>query len=284
VRCQYRIVSSGFFESMGIPLIRGRVFDERDRPADGNEGQSMIAVVGTALAERLWPTQDPIGGRLLWNNPRGPLVEVIGVVGEIRDTVLDAEPIPTIYLNVDQLPWPSMTLLVKTEGDPTVFAPAILQAISRVDGSLAPPTTRLLTSNLAEATAGPRLNAQLIGIFSAVALLIAAIGVYGALSYRVTRRHRDFGIRMVMGAGRGELMRMMLGQGLRLVAIGVAIGVLGSIGLTRFLASVLYQTSTTDPVIFAVVPLTFTVVAAFACYLPARRAANVDPWIALRAE
>lgn len=284
VRCQYRIVSSGFFESMGVPLVSGRVFDERDRPAEGNEDQGMIAVVSTALAERLWATQNPIGRRLRWSNSKGPLVEVIGVVGEIRDTALGAEPIPTIFLNLEQIPWPSMTLVVKTESDPAVFAPAVLQAIQRVDGSLAPPTTRLLTSNLAEATAGPRLNAQLIGLFAAAALLIATIGVYGALSYRVTRRHRDLGIRMAMGAGRSELMRMMLRQGLRLVAIGVAIGVLGSIGLTRFLASVLYQTSTTDPMVFAVVPLIFTIVAALACYLPARRAANVDPLIALRAE
>jgi predicted permease len=284
VRCQYRIVSSGSFRSMGVPLLQGRTFDDRDRKAVGDGESSMVGIVSTALAERIWPGGDPIGRRLRWSNPGGPLVEVVGVVGEIRDTSLDAESIPTVYFNLEQVPWPSMTLVVKTEGDPAVFASAVRQAVRRVDGGLALPTPRLLASNLAEATAGPRLNAQLIGTFAAAALLIAAIGVYAALSYRVTRSRRDLGIRTAMGAGRRELVRMVLSQGLRLVAIGVAIGVLGSIALTRFLANVLYETSATDPLVFAIAPLLFAVVAASACYLPARRAANVDPSVALRVE
>jgi len=284
VRCQFRIVSSGSFQSMGVPLRKGRVFDHRDRPVQGDEDLALVAIISTAVAERLWPGENPIGRRLRWSNPGGPLAEVVGVVGEIRDTSLGAEPLPTVYFNLEQVPWPSMTLIVKTEGDPAAIAPAVRQAVRQVDGSLAVPTIRLLKSNLLEATAGPRLNTQLLGTFAAAALLIAAIGVYGVLSYRVTRRRRDLGIRKALGAERNDLLRMVLRQGLGLVAVGVAIGVLSSIGLTRFLANVLYETSPTDPLTFVAVPLLFTAVAAIACYLPARRAASADPSIALRAE
>ena len=284
VPCQFRIVSSGLFRSMGVPVLRGRVFDHGDRPVEADGDFPFVAVISATLADRLWPGESPIGKRLRWSNPEGPLAEVIGVVGEIRDTDLANEPLPTLYFNLDQLPWPSMTLVVKTEDDPAVVAPAVRQAVRRVDESLAMPAMRLLTSNLAEATAGPRLNTQLLAIFASAALLMAAIGVYGALSYRVSRRRRDFGIRMALGAGRRELLQMVLWQGLRLVAIGVAIGLFGSVGFTRFLANVLYETSPTDSLTFTAVALFFAAVAAVACYVPARRAARVDPAVALRAE
>ena len=284
VRCQFRIVSPGLFRSLGVPLLGGRVFDDVDRPVAGDEDLPLVGIISTALADRLWPGNNPIGKRLRWSNPGGPLVEVIGVVGDIRDTDLANEPLPTLFFNLEQLPWPSMTLVVKTQGEPSVVAPAVRQAVRRVDESLAIPTMRLLAQNLTEATAGPRLNMQLLAAFASAALLMAAIGVYGALSYRVTRRHRDLGIRQAMGADRRDLLRMVLKQGLRLVAIGVLIGTVGSIGLARFLASVLYETSTTDPLTFAAVLLLFATIAAAACYPPARRAARVDPAVALRAE
>jgi predicted permease len=284
VRCQFRIVSPGFFRAMGIPLLRGRTFDATDLVITEEGQPAMVAVISAALADRVWPGEDPVGRRLRWNNPGGPLAEVVGVVGEVRDTFLEADPPPMVYLDHEQLPWPAMTLVVKAESDPALVSGAVRQAIGRIDDSLAVPEIGLLNRNLSEAMAGPLLNTQLLGIFAAVALVIAATGVYGVISYRVARRCRDFGIRMALGACYQDLVLLVLRQGLRLVALGVSLGVLGAIVLTRFLESVLYETSPTDPATFAAVVLVFTVVAAVACYLPARRAAKVDPAVALRAE
>jgi len=284
VRCQFRIVSSGFFATMGVPVLRGRVFDARDRPTEDLEGFVPAVVVSAELAERLWEGRNPVGQLLRWSEPGGMLAEVVGVVGGIRDNRLDREPQPMLYFNVDQAPWPSMTFMVRTQGDPAVAAPSIPEALDRADSNLAAPSMRLLARNLREATAGSRLNALLLGVFSALALLIAVIGVYGVFSYRVARRKKDFGIRMAMGARRRSLIRMVLAQGSRLVAIGVALGALGSLGLTRFLAGVLFETSPTDPMTFCTVILLFTVVAITACYPPARKAAGADPCEVLRAE
>jgi putative ABC transport system permease protein len=244
----------------------------------------MVAVIGATLADRVWPGEDPVGRRLRWNNPDGPLAEVIGVVGEIRDTFLEAEPQPMLFLDHEQLPWPAMTLVVKTAGDPEQVSASVRQAIARADPSLAVPEIGFLEGNLSEAVAGPLLNTRLLTVFATVALLIATIGVYGVVSYRVARRRRDFGIRMAMGASREDVVRMMLRQGLRLVAVGVGLGALGAFGLARFLRAVLYEVSPTDPATFAAVVLVFTTVATLDCYLPARRAAGVDPTVAVRTE
>jgi len=284
VRCQFRIVTPGFFEAMGISMLRGRTFEDRDLDLTEEGAPAMVAVIGATLADRLWPGEDPVGRRLRWNNPDGPLAEVIGVVGEIRDTFLEAEPQPMLFLDHEQLPWPAMTLVVKTARDPVQVAASVRQAIARADPSLAVPEIGFLEGNLNEAVAGSLLNTRLVSIFATVALLIATIGVYGVVSYRVARRRRDFGIHMAMGASREDVVRMMLRQGLRLVAVGVGLGALGAFGLARFLRAVLYEVSPTDPATFAAVVLVFTTVATLACYLPARRAASVDPTVALRTE
>ncbi len=284
VRCQFRVVTPGFFEAMGIPMLRGRTFEDRDLEVTEEETPAMVAVIGATLADRLWPGEDPVGRRLRWNNPDGPLAEVIGVVGEIRDTYLEAEPPPMLFLDHGQVPWPAMTLVVKTAANPVQASAAVRQAIARADPSLAVPEIGFLEGNLSEAVAGALLNTRLVGIFAAVALLIATVGVYGVVSYRVTRHRRDFGIRMAMGASHEDLVRLALRQGLRLVVVGVALGALGALGLTRFLRAVMYEISPTDPTTFAAVALVFTTVATLACYLPARRVAGVDPMVALRTE
>jgi predicted permease len=284
VRCQFRVVTPGFFEAMGIPMLRGRTFEDRDPVLTEEGAPVMVAVIGATLAERLWPGEDPVGRRLRWNNPDGPLAEVIGVVGEIRDTFLEAEPQPMLFLYHGQVPWPAMTLVAKTAGDPVQASVSVRQAITLADPSLAIPEIGFLEGNLSEAVAGPLLNTRLVAVFATVALLIATIGVYGVVSYRVARRRRDFGIRMAMGASREDVVRMVLRQGLRLVAVGVGLGALGAFGLARLLSAVLYGISPNDPTTFAAVMLVFTIVATLACYLPARRAASVDPTVALRTE
>jgi predicted permease len=284
VRCQFRIVTPGFFEAMGMPLLRGRTFDDRDLGLAEEGTPAMVAVISTALANRLWPGEDPVGRRLRWNNPDGPLAEVVGVVDEIRDTSLEAEPPPMLFLDHEQLPWPAMTLVVKTAGDPGQASVAVRRAIMRVDPGLAVPEIGLLEGNLSEAMAGALLNTRLMGFFAGAALLIATIGVYGVVSYRVARRRKELGIHKALGASRGALVRLVLRQGLRLVTAGVALGALGALGLARLLAAVLYGISPTDPVTFASAVLVFTAVATLACYLPARRAAIVDPMEALRTE
>jgi hypothetical protein len=265
-------------------MLRGRTFEERDLGLTEEETPVMVAVIGATLADRLWPGEDPVGRRLRWNNPDGPLAEVIGVVGEIRDTFLEADPPPMLFLDHGQVPWPAMTLVVQTAGDPVQVSASVRQAIAHADPSLAVPEIGFLEGNLSEAVAGSLLNTRLVAIFATLALLIATIGVYGVVSYRVARRRRDFGIRMAMGASRADVVRLVLRQGLRLVAVGVGLGALGALGLARFLRAVLYGISPTDPATFAAVVLVFTAVATLACYLPARRAAGVDPTVALRTE
>jgi predicted permease len=286
VPCQFRIVTPGFFEAMGVPLLQGRSFNSSDRPpaADAQTPPELVAVISASLAERVWPGSDPVGRRLRWETPEGMLVTVVGVVPEVRDVALAAEPLPTLYLNHEQAAWPAMTLIIKTAGEPTGIAGAVRRALWAVDKNLPGPVFGRLQDNLSDQKAGPRLNTQLLGIFAVLALLIAAMGVYGVIAYRVTRSHRDLGLRMALGAEGRDLVGLVLRQGLRLVALAVGMGILGALALTRFLASLLYGVSATNPATFVAVALLFLVVAAMACYLPARRVARLDPVIALRAE
>jgi predicted permease len=279
VRCQYRIVTPGFFEAMSIPLLRGRSFDTSD-----SEQSDLVVAISADLAERLWPGSDAVGKRLRWSTPDGFLATVVGVVPGIRDISLDTPPLPMIFLNHEQVAWPAMTLVIKTFGEPSQIASAIREAVWRVDKNLPAPELGLLGSNLSGEVAGPRLNTQLLGIFALLALLIAVMGVYGVISYRVTRRRRELGIRIALGARSRDLFSMVLRQGLLLVMLGASLGIIGSLLLTRFLESVLYGISATNPGTFVTVALLFVVVATLACYLPARRTARVNPATVLRAE
>jgi putative ABC transport system permease protein len=284
VRCQWRTVTPGFFRAMGIPLLQGRLFNSGDRGTPDMEDAELVAVLSTTLAERLWPGEDATGKRIRWSTPDGMVVTVVGVVGDIRDIAIEAEPPPMLYLNHEQVAWPAMTMVVKTSGDPTAVAAGIRQAIWAVDETIPAPEIGLLADNLSQEVAGPRLNTQLLSIFALVALLIAAMGVYGVISYRVTRRRRELGVRLALGAESSNLIYLVLRQGLGLVVVGVGLGLLGALALSRFIASVLYGVSPTNPLTFVTVVAVFAAVAAVACYLPARRAAKVNPVVALRAE
>jgi predicted permease len=284
VRCQWRTVTPGFFQAMGIPLLSGRLFSSSDRGMVQAEDAEVVAVISASLAERLWPGEDAPGKRLKWSTPDGMMVTVVGVVGDIRDIAIEAEPSPMFFFSHEQVAWPAMTIVVKAAGDPTAVAAGLRQAIWAVDKSIPAPEIGLLDNNLSQEVAGPRLNTQLLGVFALLALLIAAMGVYGVISYRVTRRRRELGVRLALGAESRSLISLVLRQGLGLVMVGTGLGILGALALSRLLASVLYGVSPTSPVTYATVALLFAAVAAVACYLPARRAARVNPVVALRAE
>ncbi len=285
VQIKWRSVTRGYFQTMGIPLIQGRVFDERDRIDNlSADERRFVAVISADLARKLWPDRDPIGERLQWNSPGRLVVEVIGVVGDIRDLRIESEPPPMFYFFHEQLPWPQMTLVIKTEIAPEMMTSAVRQAIWDVDSTLPVPTAAPLDENLAEAMAGTRFSTQLLSLFATIALLVAAMGIYGIISYSVTRRSREIGMRMAMGARPRNMVQLILGHALVLIAVGTALGVLGALGLTRFLQSLLYETSPTHVATFVAVALVLAVVGIVASFIPAARAAKVDPVTALRME
>ena len=285
VPVKWRSVTLGYFETLGIPLIRGRVFEARDRLDNvGTDEREFVAVISASLARKLWQGRDPIGERLQWSRPGGLVVEVIGVVGDVKDLNIESEPPPMYYFFHGQVPWPQMTFVIKTEIAPEMMTAAVRQAIWDVDKTLPVPTTAPLEHNVAESIAGSRFNTQLLSLFAAIALLVAAMGIYGILSYSVTRRRREIGVRMAMGARPSNMVQLVLQRALVLIAVGTALGALGAFGLTRFLRSLLYETSPTHVTTFVGVALLLAAVGVVASFIPAARAAKVDPVTALRIE
>jgi predicted permease len=284
VPIQWRSVTPAYFDAMGIPLLTGRSFDDTDRPAPGGESPEPAVVVSAGLARRLWPEGDALDERLRWNQPGGPLFRVIGVVGDVNDVALGPEPPLMLYFSHEQLAWPHMTLLVRSPAEPAQLAAAIRQAIAEVDPLAPVPSAFALERSVAQAAAGPRLNSQLSGGFALLALAMACFGLYGVVSYSVSRRTREMGVRMALGAPTGDLVALVLRHGALLVTMGMVVGAAGALGLTRFLRSILYETQPTDPATFAGMGLLLGVVGVLASCAPAFRAARVDPVETLRAE
>ena len=285
VPVKWRSVTLGYFETLGIPLIRGRVFEARDRLDNvSTDEREFVAVISASLARKLWPGRNPIGERLQWSRPGALVVEVIGVVGDVKDLNIESEPPPMYYFFHGQVPWPQMTFVIKTEIAPEMMTAAVRQAIWEVDKTLPVPTTAPLEQNVAEAIAGSRFNTQLLSLFAAIALLVAAMGIYGIISYSVTRRRREIGVRMAMGARPSNMVQLVLRHALVLIAVGTGLGALGAFGLTRFLRSLLYETSPTHITTFVGVALLLAMVGVVASFIPAARAAKVDPVTALRME
>lgn len=275
----WRSVTPGFFDAMGIPLRRGRVFT-----ADDRAGGLPVVVISETLAERLWPHTDAVGKRLFWGGVSGSPRLVVGVVGDIRDLQLDAEPPPVMFLPYDQVPVPGMTLVVRTAGSPTAVAASVREAIWDLDGTLPVPEAQSIGQNRAAAMAGPRFNTLLLGVFAASALLLAAIGIYAVMAFAVARRTREIGIRIALGATPANIRNLVLGRGAALAAAGVALGAAGAWGATRLLGSLLYETAPTEAWAFLAAALLLVSAALAASYLPARRALGVDPTVAMREE
>jgi len=269
-------VSPGYVAAMGLPLLRGREFTGHD-----DATAPRVIIVNETLARRYWPNQNPIGKHIVLGRIVKPM-EVVGVFGDLRNLGLAADVQPEIYLPFAQLPWPTMHLLVRTTGDPHAFVSAVRGQILALDRDLPVTAVESMDEVLEAAAAQPRFTTSLLGSLSGAALLLAMVGIYGVIAYSVAERTQEMGIRMALGAGRTDILRMVLRQALGLALGGIAIGVAASLLLTRLLGSLLYRVSVTDPFAFVGGSVVFAAVALLASYVPARRATRVDPVTALR--
>jgi len=286
---QQRVVSPGYFRALGIPVLRGRAFTDRDAGAAYNSGAHpaagtapAIVLINRALARQYFPNQDPIGQRIklgdsLW-------APIVGIAGDVRESQLEAPSAPTLYLSYLQFPQNEITLVVSTTVPPTNVTPAIRAAIRSVDPGQPVYDVETMEHVVAESVSSSRFDFWLLGTFAAIALALAAAGIYGVMSYVVTQRTREIGIRMALGAQAAAVHRLIVREGMALVVGGLVLGAIVALGATRLLSSLLYGVSSTDPITFICVAILLGVIALVASYVPARRAAAVNPTISLRYE
>jgi len=274
-------ISADYFQTLSIPLLKGRAFNDLDR-----HGSPAVAIVNESLARRFFESQDPIGRHLTFDEEaeKPNLIEIVGVVGDVRAGSIDTPPEPRIYVPYQQDAWPMMCFAVKCSGDPMHLAGAVRSAVGAVTADEAISDLGTMDQYLADALGPRRFPLILLTIFGAFALGLAVLGVYSVLSYSVAQRTHEIGVRITIGAQPGDVLRMLLRQGLVLTGIGLGIGLVVSLASTRVLASQLYEVEPTDPVTIAGVSLLLTAGALLACYIPARRATKVDPLVALRYE
>jgi predicted permease len=274
-----RYVSPDYFRTMGIPLREGRFFNDQDR-----ENSAPVIIISDSMARRFWPGENPIGKRLTpsFHLQQGPR-EVVGVVGDVK-TGLDSDASATMYMSYEQAPQSYMTIVARTASDPQKFIQTISKAIYAVDKEQALWDVRTMEQVLKTSVAGRRFNMTLLIVFAALALVLAAVGVYGVMNYSVTLRRRELGIRIALGARAVDILRLVIGQGLTLTLIGVGVGLIGAYILTHLMASLLYGVTATDLLTFFSVSCVLMAVGLLASYVPARRATKVDPMIALRSE
>ncbi len=275
----YRDVSPQYFRTMGIPVMRGRVFTDHD-----TLDSPRVVMIDETLARRFFPDQDPVGKHLQVPEAGRPDREIVGVVGGVRDTGFDQQPRPTLYFPYLQSPDQTMSLVVRTTSPPAVILPAIKRAIWSVDPSQPIFNVRTMDEIISGITSARRIALLTLGVFAFLALTLAAVGIYGVTSYVVSQRTREMGIRRALGAEPGDVMQLVVGHGLKLALAGVGSGLLVSFALTRLMSALLYGVSSADPATFASVAALLTGVALAACYIPARRDARVDPLVALRHE
>jgi putative ABC transport system permease protein len=279
----YRSISSDYFRAMNIPLIQGRGFSERDA-----EGAPLVMIINQAMARRDFPNADPIGKRINMGgiNAQGQPIwwEIVGVAANVRSLELREEASPEFYLSSLQDTFAGMSIVIRAAVEPASLTPEIRRIVAEVDRSAPVSEVKTMDHIVAEAVTQPRFNLFLLGLFGGIALLLSAAGIYGVTAYSVTQRTHEFGIRMALGAQVGDVLRMILGQGMMLILIGIAVGLLASFALTRLMKSLVFGVSVTDPLTFVVITLLLSLVALLACYIPARRATKVDPLVALRYE
>jgi putative ABC transport system permease protein len=277
LNANFNLASPGYFRALGVPLVSGRQFDERDA-----SGAPEVVVVNETMARRFWPDEDPLGKRLRIAN--NPWRTVVGVVADVKNDGLSAEPKPEMFYPLLQSPLPFMTLVVRTDTDPKTLAAAVGREVRAVDADEPVYDVKTMDERLAESVSPQRLTTLLVGVFAALAMTLAGVGIYGVISYSVAQRTREMGVRMALGAQKGDVLKLVLRQGLLLALAGVLIGLAGAFALTRVMSGLLYGVSVTDPATFAGVAVMLTAVALVACLVPALRAARVDPMVALRYE
>lgn len=288
LRADYRLVSTGYFRTLKIPVLAGREFNERDAAQT-----TSVALISQNLAHRYWPNSNPLGAHLrIDDNDQGPrLVEIVGVVGDVKHLSLDGEPSFHIYLPIHQthedgVVWltNNQYWLLRTTVDPLTLSAAVRHEIQAVDREVPTSSIRTMEQYLDASVAPQRFNLWLLMVFACAALVLAATGLYGVISYGVAQRRHEIGIRMALGAQAGDVLKLVIGQGMALALIGVALGLVAALALTRLMKSLLFSVSATDPLTFLVIAWLLTCVALLACWIPARRATKVDPMAALREE
>src|SRR5262245_47249764 len=285
--CFFKMVGPSYFHALGIKIVKGRGLTDQDR-----KGTPPVTVVSQAMVNRYFGGKDPIGERILIQEivpgrpELGPEIpwEVVGVVADEQVDSLDSPPSPGVYVAIEQSPVTGVGLLVRGNIDPLRLQQSIERAIHQVNKDQPVPEMKTLSAIKSESTASTRLRTMLLGIFAALAVLLSAIGIYGVVSYSVVQRTQELGIRAALGASKGALLRMVLTNGLVLAVVGLAVGIAGSFALTRWLGSLLYNVKPNDLWSLGAASVLLALVALLACYVPARRAAAMDPLSALRCE
>jgi putative ABC transport system permease protein len=275
-----RVVTPGYFQTLGIPFVKGRAFTQSDRA-----GAPDVAIVNQTMARRFWANDDPLGKRVrLRNGASGLVVAVVGVAGDVKHHGLDTEPKPELYVPYAQAGVQGMAVVMRTAVPPDRLMSGVREQVWALDKQIPIPAITTLDDVLAASIARPRFRTFLLGIFAGLALLLAAVGIYGVIAYSVGRRTNEIGLRMALGAEGADIVGMVLRQALVPALAGIAVGVAGALMLTRLLTSLLFEVAPADPLTFASVSLGLVGVALVASYIPARRAMRVDPTVALRAE
>jgi predicted permease len=276
---EYNTVGPGYFAALGIPMMRGR-----DIAASDDDGAPLVAVVNEAFAQQYWPGQDPIGKRIRSDGADDPWIEVVGVCGDYKIRTVGEESVPIVHLSLLQSPPFFESIIVRTAGDPGPAVVRLRELLSELDPEIAVFSSGTMDENLSTVLFPVRMGAALLSTFGAIALILAAVGVYGVIAYAVSRRTHEIGIRMALGASAPDVLRLVLWQSMRVVLVGVALGALAAAGVTSALGSFLYNVSAFDPVAFGATIAILLGVALLANYIPARRGARVDPIVALRSQ
>ncbi len=273
------VISDGYFQTMGIPMTAGREFEPRDR-----RGSPPVAILNQAAARMVFPGENPVGQRLQvdWPVYPKPVVEIVGVAADVRHNGLDHKPAPCLFLSQAQAPSGMASLVIRTASDPAAAIAAVKEQMQAAAPNQGVQDVTTMEQLISSSLARPKLEVVLTAIFGVVALALACVGVFAVVSYSVEQRTREMGIRLALGAAPLSILRMVLGEGLSLACAGITAGLLAALGLTRFLATLLYTVRPTDPMVYAVATILLGMAAIAGCYVPARRATRVDPAVVLR--
>jgi putative ABC transport system permease protein len=278
----YRTITPNYFRAMSIPMVQGRALTEQD-----TDGAPRAMIVNQELAREVFPNENPVGKRISFGNPpnQEPVWwEIVGVAANVRSLELREEPASELYFSLLQNPWEGMSLVVRSSVDPAGLSASVRQIVAEVDKSVPVSNVQTMDHIVSQSITQPRFNLFLLGLFSSLAMLLSAAGIYGVTSYTVTQRTHELGIRLALGAQVSDVLKMILGQGMAVILVGLVIGLVGAFALMRLLRSLLFGVGENDPITFVAITGVLLLVALVACYIPARRATKVDPLVALRYE